>query len=147
MAMALYAASHRGLITAAFVPAGAELYLENGETADASVPLQVTDHQSLLRCAGNQVRGAFALSALQTQRELEASYRGGSPLAESDVNLRAARVAIYLIDRCMARDLITPAWDVPPEYRPVVHSAGAGFHAGRERFARAGSALGALRGG
>ena len=75
--MALYAASHRGLITAAFIPAGAELYLSDGETADASVPLEVTDQQSLLRCAGNQVRGAFALSALQTQRELESAYRDG----------------------------------------------------------------------
>lgn len=117
LAMALYAASHRGLITAAFVPAGAELYLDNGETADASVPLEVTDHQSLLRCAGNQVRGAFALSALQTQRELEAAYAGGSPLAESDANLRATRAAIDLIARCMARDLIAPSWEIPPEYR------------------------------
>ena len=117
LAMALYAASHRGLITAAFLPSGAELYLHNGETADASVPLEVTDQQSLLRCAGNQVRGAFALSALQTQRELEAAYPGVSPLAESDANLRATRAAIYLIARCMARDLIAPTWDVPMEYQ------------------------------
>ncbi len=117
MAMALYAASHRGLITAAFVPAGAELYLSNGETADASVPLTVNDQQSLLRCAGNQVRGAFALSALQTQRELEAAYRLVPPLAEPDADLRAARTAIYLIARCLAQDLIAPTWDIPPEYR------------------------------
>ena len=126
LAMALYAASHRGLITAAFVPAGAELYLDNGETADASVPLEVTDHQSLLRCAGNQVRGAFAVSALQTQRELETAYPGSSPLVESDANLRATRAAVYLISRCMARDLIAPTWEIPPEYRqsftaPALH--------------------------
>lgn len=117
LAMALYAASHRGLVTAAFVPAGAELCLDNGETDDVRVPLEVTDYQSLLRCAGNQVRGAFALSALQTQRELEAAGCGGPPLAETDADRRATRAAVYLIDRCMARDLITPAWDVPPEYR------------------------------
>lgn len=124
MAMALYSASHRGLITAAFIPTGAELYLGDGETVDASVPLEVTDHRSLLRCAGNQVRGAFALSALQTQRELETAYRGSSPLVATDAVLRATRSAIYLIDRCMALDLIIPTWDVPPEYRqPFTASA------------------------
>lgn len=115
--MALYAASHQGLVTAAFIPAGAELQRPDGETTDAGVPLEVTDQQSLLRRAGNQVRGAFALSAMQTQRELESAYRGGSPLVEPDTDLRVTRVAIYLIDRCLALDLITPTWDIPPEYR------------------------------
>ncbi len=134
LAMALYAASHRGLITAAFLPAGAELYLDNGETADASVPLEVTDHQSLLRCAGNQVRGAFALSALQTQSELEAAYPGASPLIETDANLRATRAAIHLIARCMARDLIAPTWDVPPEYRQSFAAPLLDFSLGADRL-------------
>ena len=127
LGMALYAASHRGLITAAFVPAGVELYLDNGETSDASVPLEITDHQSLLRCAGNQVRGAFALSALQTQRELESAYGGGSPLDETDADLRATRAVIYLIDRSLARDLIAPTWDVPMEYRQSFAAPALGF--------------------
>ncbi len=118
LAMALFGASHRGLITAAFVPARAELYLQNGDTAAAGVPLELSDHQSLVRCAGNQIRGAFALSALQTQRELQAAY-GSSPLDEPEANLRAARAAIYLIAHSIDRNLLAPTWNIPAGYRQV----------------------------
>ena len=117
LAMALFAASHQGLITAAFIPAQTELHRQNGEFVDAYVPLELTDQQSLVRCAGNQIRAAFTLSALQTQRELQAAFAPGSPLAEPEANLRAARAAIYLIARSVGRNLIAPYWDIPDDYR------------------------------
>ena len=116
LAMALFVASHRGLINVSFFPSGAELHLPGGETIDAGVPLDLIDQQSLLRCAGNQIRSAFALSALQTQRELEETY-GAEPLAETDADLRTVRAVVFLIARSLERNLLTPAWDVPAEYR------------------------------
>ena len=119
LAMALYTAAHRGLISAAFFPPDAQIYLENGETVDAGVPLEVSDHRALMRAVGNQVRGAFALSALETERELEAAYGVGKlpSLTDADGNLEAARTVIYLIARCVGRDLIAPKWDIPVEQR------------------------------
>ena len=117
LAMALFAASHQGLITAAFIPARSELHRRNGEILDAYVPLELTDQHSLVRCAGNQIRGAFALSALQTQQELQAAFDAAPPLAEPEPNLRAARVAIYLLARSVGRNLIAPYWDIPADYR------------------------------
>lgn len=116
LAMALFVASHRGLISVSFFPSGAELHLPGGETIDAGVPLDLIDQQSLLRCAGNQIRSAFALSALQTQRELEETY-GGEPLAETNSDLRTVRAVVFLIARSLERNLLTPAWDIPGEYR------------------------------
>ena len=126
LAMAVFVASHRGLISAAFFPSGAEIELPDGEIVDAGIPLDVTDRQSLLRCAGNQIRSAFALSALQTQRELEAGY-DGSPLSEPDDDLRAARAVISLIARSLERNLLAPVWDVPPDYRQTLVAPGLGL--------------------
>lgn len=126
MAMALFAASHRGLITAAFLPPDAEVYLPDGSVVDAAAPLHLPDHGALLRCAGNQIRGAFALSALQTQRELTTAY-SVEPPDDPDANLRAARVAIHLIARSLERDLLAPAWNVPTEYRQVFSASDFGF--------------------
>ena len=116
LAMALFVASHRGLISVSFFPSGTELHLPDGETIDAGVPLDLIDQQSLLRCAGNQIRSAFALSALQTQRELEEIY-GDEPLSESNADLRAVRAVAFLIARSLERNLLTPSWDVPFDYR------------------------------
>lgn len=126
LAMALFAASHRGLITAAYMPARAELYRPAGQVAEVYVPLGISDHESLVRGAGNQLRGAFALAALQTQRELAAAY-GGDPLAEPEGRLRAARAAIYLIAGSVGENLIAPHWNIAPEYREVFTVPDLGF--------------------
>ena len=120
--MALYAASHRGLITATLIPNGAELHLESGRVFDARAPLAVTDHRSLLRAAGNQVRSAFAISALQTQREAETVFGSVSHVSppaadEPQASLWAARAVAYLIAQSVSLDLMAPAWRIPPEFR------------------------------
>ena len=122
LAMALFAASHQGLITTAFVPARADIYLQNGDVVDYAVPLELTDNAALVRCAGNQIRGAFALCVLQTQRELASGFPdlladANEDANEFDADLRAAGAAVYLIARSVERDLIAPRWDIPPDYR------------------------------
>ena len=124
--MALFVASHRGLISAAFFPSGAEIELPDGEIIDAGIPLDLPDQQSLLRCAGNQIRSAFALSALQTHRELTMAY-GDAPLSEPDADLRAVRAVIHLIDRSLDQNLLAPAWDVPTGYRQTFTAPALGF--------------------
>ena len=120
--MAVYAASHRGLITATLVPNRAELNRETGQAFDSNVPLQVTDHRALLRTTGNQVRGAFAFLAMQTQREAETVFGSVSHVPppgsdQPDVDLWNARAATYLIAQSVALDLMAPTWRIPPEFR------------------------------
>ena len=136
LAMAVFAASHRGLLTVSLMPAGAELYHPDGETAVAAgAPPSVSDQQSLVRSAGNQIRGAFALSALQTERELAAIYGDGnggsnnnhdgcppapaepSGSAGGDAGIRAARAVIGLIAGSLRASLLAPVWDLPPAAR------------------------------
>ena len=114
--MAFYAAAHRGLITPAFVPASTDVYTRDGQTVDASVPLEMSDQSSLLRCAGNQVRAAFALCALQTQRELD-GISADDPLEEPDPSARAVRAVCYVTSHSLDRELLNPTWVVPMEYR------------------------------
>ena len=116
LAMAVFAASHRGLISVSFFPSRVELYLADGEVVAAGVPLDLPDQHSLLRCAGNQIRSSFALSALQTHRELAAAY-ADDPLEDGDADTRAARSVISLLARSLERNLLRPTWDVPSEYQ------------------------------
>jgi hypothetical protein len=117
LSMALYAASHQGFITTSFVAPAAEVRLRNGDVIDARVPLDLADDAALVRCVANQIRGAFALSVLQTHRELETAYPGAEPLDEPDADLRLARVAIHLLSASVQRDLMAPLWRVSPAYR------------------------------
>ena len=114
--MAFYAAAHRGLITSAFVPASIEVYGPDWQPVDASVPLEMSDQRGLLRCAGNQVRAAFALCALQTQRELD-GVSVDEPLDEPDPSLRAVRAVCFVVGLTLDRELLNPTWVVPTEYR------------------------------
>ena len=133
LAMALFAASHRGLLTVGLLPPGAELRRsddggdEYGDAVPAGAPPTVSDQRSLVRSAGNQVRGAFALSALQTQRELVGVYGAGCPLSEPEDGLRAGRAVIGLIARSLERSLFAPMWEVPAGYRQSFAIAGLGF--------------------
>ena len=126
--MAFYAASHRGLITPAFVPASTDVYTRDGEAIDASVPLEMSDQRSLLRCAGNQVRAAFALCALQTQRELD-GVSATEPLDETDPSMMAVRAVCFVISNTLDRELLNPTWVVPAEFRRVFNcpAMGASF--------------------
>ena len=120
--MAVYAASHRGFITATLIPGSPEFRRETGQAYDSSLPLQVTDYRSLLRTTGNQVRGAFAFLAMQTQREAETVFGPVSHLPppaadQPGVDLWNARAATYLIAQSVALDLMAPTWRIPPEFR------------------------------
>ena len=119
LAMSLFAASHQGLITTAFVHPAVTLHRPTGEVSDAYSRLELPDDPALVRCAGNQVRGAFVLSVLQTERELAGqlgapSETAGASANDADANLAAARCAVYLLARSVERSLIAPVWDVPP---------------------------------
>lgn len=119
LAMSLFAASHQGLITTSFVHPAVALRRPTGEVIDSYARLELPDDPALVRCAGNQVRGAFVLSVLQTERELAGQF--GEPSESSDrpaadADLHAARCAVYLLARSVERSLIAPVWDVPAAY-------------------------------
>jgi hypothetical protein len=116
LAISLWAAASKGVITAAFVPAKTEFPAENGEIVKVSSPLELRDNRELIRCTSNQIRGAFAFSALQTHRALEAVC-SGSPLEEMDPDLRAARCIFYLLNHALNRDLMSPVWYGTVEYQ------------------------------
>ena len=90
--------------------------MPDGQPVDASVPLDMSDQRGLLRCAGNQVRAAFALCALQTQRELD-GVSANEPLEEPDPSLRAVRAVCFVVGHSLERELLNPTWVVPLEYR------------------------------
>lgn len=130
--MAVYAASHQGLITATLVPSRGNLGHEGGQEFDSSLPLHVTDYRSLLRTTGNQVRGAFAFLAMQTQREAETvfgpvSHRPPPAGDQPAVDLWNARAATYLIAQSVALDLMAPTWRIPPEFRQFYAIPGMDF--------------------
>ena len=80
----------------------------------------------LTRGAANQMRAAFALSALQAQRSLEDAF-SGDPIEEEWPELRAARSAMYLIGRAVRRSILHPVWECPPPYRKIFHIRRFGF--------------------
>ena len=117
LAMSLFAASHQGLITTSFVQPAPALHLPDGAVNDAYAGLELPDDPALVRCAGNQVRGAFVLSVLQTERELAGLWgkatRETGELSAIDSDLASAGMAVSLLARSVARSLIAPVWDVP----------------------------------
>ena len=117
LAMSLFAASHQGLITTAFVQPAPALHRPTGEVSDAYAGLELPDDPALVRCAGNQVRGAFVLSVLQTERELAGLWGKGPPATGAssaiDSDLASAGMAVSLLARSVAHSLIAPVWDVP----------------------------------
>ena len=116
LAIALWAAAQRGVITANSVPSKTAFKTLMKDFIEVETPLELTDNRELVRCVSNQIRGAFAFSAIQTYRSLETTYRG-TPLQEEDPDLRAARCAFFIFNKTMTRNLMTPVWICPPEYR------------------------------
>ena len=116
LSIALWAAAQRGVITAAYVPGKTEFKALNDDTVEVDTPLQLRDNRELVRCINNQIRGSFAFSAIQTHRTMETTYKG-QPLQDPDPDLKAARCALYLLSNTMSRDLLSPVWVCPPDYR------------------------------
>lgn len=116
LSIALWAAAQRGVITAAYVPGKTEFKALNDDTVEVDSPLQLHDNRELVRCISNQIRGSFAFSAIQTHRTMELTYKG-QPLQDPDPDLKAARCALYLLSNTMSRDLLSPVWVCPPDYR------------------------------
>ncbi len=74
----------------------------------------------LIRVAANQMRAAFALSALQARRSLAVAFPG-EPIEEELPELRTALSVLHLIALAVRRSIIQPVWECPPPYRQLFH--------------------------
>lgn len=126
LAISLWAAAERGVITAGFIPGRSEILTGSGRIVKVSTPLQLGDNTDLVRCVNNQIRGNFALSAINTHLALSNVY-GGSPLEEAEPDLRAARCCIYLLHHTLSQDMMTPVWRCPVEYQQKFEVSSIGF--------------------
>ncbi|NQW24097.1 MAG: hypothetical protein HQ475_11685 [SAR202 cluster bacterium] len=70
----------------------------------------------LTRRVANQVRAAFALSVIQTQRSLDRIFTN-APIDEENPDLQAARCVMYLLYNTVYPNLFSPVWNCPPQYR------------------------------
>ncbi len=126
LAISLWAAARRGFITAAFIPGRSEILTGSGQIVEVSTPLQLGDNTSLVRCVNNQIRGNFALSAINTHLVLSSVY-ANSPLEEAEPDLRAARCSLYLLHHTLSHDMMTPVWQCPVKYRQRFEVSSIGF--------------------
>ena len=126
LSIAIAAAAQSGVISAAFLPDKTDFISDKGRPVSVSTPLRLGDNRDLVRCVDNQIRGAFALSAITTHRVLESLF-GNLPLQEEDPALKAARCTFYLLDNTLSRELLAPVWACPPEYRLDFQVQPAGF--------------------
>lgn len=116
LAIALWGAAQKGVITAGFVPNRSEFLTTDGTLVKVSSPLEIHDSQELVRCVNNQVRGAFAFSVIQANRVLESVF-GNSPIQADTSDLQAARCILHLLSKSLSQNLMTPIWVCPPDYR------------------------------
>ena len=112
LAISLWAAAQRGVITAGLIPGRSEVLADSGQVVEVCTPLQLGDNTDLIRCANNQVRGNFAFSAINAHHVLSDTYPN-SPLEEEEPDLRAARCSLFLIYNTLCEDLMTPVWQCP----------------------------------
>ena len=126
LAIALWAAAEKGIISAGFVPNHSEVESPDGQFVRVSTHLEVHDTRDLVRCAHNQIRGAFAFSALQANRALESTY-GNSPIKDAASEIQASRCILYLFNKTVTDDLMAPVWVCPPEYRRTFEVPTASF--------------------
>ena len=80
----------------------------------------------LTRGAANQMRAAFALSALQTQRSLTNAFPG-EPIQQELPELRAALSAMHLIGLAVQNSILQPVWNCPSPYRRLFQVRRLGF--------------------
>ena len=117
LAVSLWAAAKKGLITPLHLPAGrVVLNTDAGRPVEVTNTLGLKGQQDLVRCIANQARSAFAFSVLQTHRTLE-YLCAKQALQESDPDHRSARCTIQLLNGSLSRDMLTLAWECPPAYR------------------------------
>ena len=117
LAIAVWTAVKKGLITTAHLPTGrAAVTSDAGRVVEIFNPLELHGEGDLIRGATNQVRAAFAFSVLQTHRTLESVY-DGPPLQDPDQDRKAARCAVYLLNNSMRRGMLTPTWSCPLGFR------------------------------
>ena len=117
LAIACWTAVQKGQITPEQLPTGREALVSSaGQVAEVFNPLPPMSRVELARCSSNQVRCAFAFSAMQVHRTLEAVCPG-DPLTQRDDGLGPARACLYLLDRTFRRGMLVPVWACPPEYR------------------------------
>ena len=92
------------------------------------IPRQTTAEATaeLSRAAANQMRGAFAVSAMQAQRSMAEAFPG-EPIHEEWPELRTARSAIYLIGLAVQQSILLPLWECPVPYRRILHIRRLGF--------------------
>ena len=77
LAIAVWTAVKKGLITTAHLPTGrAAVTSDAGRVVEIFNPLELHGEGDLIRGATNQVRAAFAFSVIQTHRILESVYDG-----------------------------------------------------------------------
>ena len=91
-----------------------------GPRPDAELSAELT------RGAANQMRAAFALSALQAHRSLARAFPG-EPVAEELPELRSARCAVRLIGQAVRGSILQPVWECPPAYRRLFQVRRLGF--------------------
>ena len=102
---------------------GASLFSkQNGDSWDSGRQLPA----DLTRGAANQMRAAFALSALQARRSLSIAFPG-EPIEEELPELRTALSVIHLIGLAVRRSIFQPVWECPPPYRRLFHIRRLGF--------------------
>ncbi len=95
---------------------------QNGDPWDSGPELPA----NLTRGAANQMRAAFALSALQARRSLTVAFPG-EPIEQELPELRTALSVMHLICLAVRRSIIQPVWECPPPYRRLFHIRRLGF--------------------
>lgn len=117
LALSFWTTVKKGLITPEHLPAGRAVVTSNdGKVVEVFNSLELKGDEDLLRCATNQVRGAFAFSAMQAHRTLESVY-AKAPLQEDNPDHKAARCSIYLLNNTLRHGLLMPVWACPMGYR------------------------------
>ena len=109
--------------TATRPDSGVSLFSQQGGDSWDSGPQPPAN---LTRGAANQMRAAFALSALQARRSLAVAFPG-EPIKEELPELRTALSVMHLIALAVRRSILQPVWDCPPPYRRLFHIRRLGF--------------------
>ena len=90
------------------------------QAADAQRKAPSDQSAELTKGAANQMRAAFALSALQARRSLAVAFPG-EPIKEELPELRIALSVMHLIALAVQRSVFLPVWECPPPYRRFFH--------------------------
>ena len=113
LAVALLTAAQEGVITKSIITK----YIYPSATLNSKwSPLQVADNTHLVRELNNQVRAAFAFSAITTHKILSFLF-SSNPLEETDSFRRNILCSIKLICDAFNLDMIIPTWKYSTQYK------------------------------